>query len=299
MDRLHAMEVFVRVAELASFTQAAASLGVPKGSISTTINHLENYVGSRLLHRTTRKVQLTQDGAVFYERCKDLLADADELGSLFQSGTASIAGRIRVDMPIGVARNLVIPNLPKFLAAHPGMEIELSSTDRRVDVVAEGFDCVIRIGALADSGLIARSLGQLSLINCVSPAYIAMYGEPRQLEDMPAHFIINYATVLGTRTASWEYHDGAQYSSLTMKSMLTVNSSDAYTSACLAGLGIIQVPAVGVRQYLDTGALIEVLKNYKAAPMNVSLLYPHRRNMPKRVRVFMEWVADLMRQYAD
>ena len=293
MDRLNSMEIFVRVAELASFTKAAASLGVPKGSISTSIRNLESHIGSRLLHRTTRTVQLTQDGQIFYERCKDLLADVDELESMFQSGRANINGRIRVDMPIGVAKHLVIPNLAKFLKEYPGIEIELSSTDRRVDLVAEGFDCVIRVGALADSGLIARQLGRLSIINCVSPAYIEAHGEPHQLEDMAEHFIIHYATVLGAKAANWEYFDGEKYSSLKMKSLITVNSSDAYTSACLAGLGIIQVPAVGVKQHIDAGTLVEILKNYKAEPMAVSLLYPNRRNQPKRVQVFMEWIATL------
>lgn len=298
MDRLKAMEVFVRVAELASFTKAADSMGVPKGSISTTIQSLESHMGTRLLHRTTRTVSLTQDGQIFYERCKDLLVDVDELETMFQSGKSNISGRIRVDMPIAVAKNLVIPNLADFLNEYPNIEIELSSTDRRVDVIAEGFDCVVRVGTLADSGLIARSLGQLRIINCASATYLQKHGEPKHIDDLANHFIIHYATVLGAKSASWEYFDGEKYTSLKMQSLITVNSSDTYMAACVAGLGIIQLP-VAIKHYPEATNLVEILKNYKAEPMPVSMLYPNRRNQPKRVKVFMDWVAGLMQGYAQ
>ena len=298
MDRLNAMQVFVRVAELASFTKAAESLGVPKGSISTSIQSMESHMGARLLHRTTRNVSLTQDGQIFYERCKDLLVDVDELETMFHSGKTNISGRIRVDMPIAVAKNLVIPHLAEFLNEYPHIEIELSSTDRRVDVIAEGFDCVIRVGALSDSGLIARALGQLNIINCASSAYLQKHGEPTHIDDLANHFIIHYATVLGVKSASWEYFDGEKYATLKMKSLITVNSSDTYIAACAAGLGIIQLPVAG-SHYPETSDLIEILKKYKAEPMPVSMLYPNRRNQPKRVKVFMDWVAGLMQDYVN
>ena len=298
MDRLNAMQVFVRVAELASFTKAAESLGVPKGSISTSIQSMESHMGTRLLHRTTRNVSLTQDGQIFYERCKDLLVDVDELETMFHSGKTNISGRIRVDMPIAVAKNLVIPHLAEFLNEYPHIEIELSSTDRRVDVIAEGFDCVIRVGALSDSGLIARALGQLNIINCASSAYLQKHVEPTHIDDLANHFIIHYATVLGVKSASWEYFDGEKYATLKMKSLITVNSSDTYIAACAAGLGIIQLPVAG-SHYPETSDLIEILKKYKAEPMPVSMLYPNRRNQPKRVKVFMDWVAGLMQDYVN
>ena len=298
MDRLNAMEVFVRVAELASFTKAADSLGVPKGSISTSIQSLESHMGARLLHRTTRNVSLTQDGQIFYERCKDLLVDVDELETMFQLGKINISGRIRVDMPIAVAKHLVIPNLPKFLREYPNIEIELSSTDRRVDVIAEGFDCVVRVGELSDSGLIARPLGQLRIINCASTTYLQEYGEPTHIDSLINHFIIHYATVLGAKSASWEYFDGEKYASLKMKSLIMVNSSDTYMAACVAGLGIIQLP-VASKHYPEASGLVEILKNYKAEPMPVSMLYPNRRNQPKRVIIFMDWVVGLMKDYVQ
>ena len=151
MNQLEAMQIYVRVADLASFTQAAESMGIAKASVSAAVRQLEGVLGTRLLHRTTRKVQMTQDGQVFYERCKDLLADVDEIQTLFHKDPASLRGRLRVDMPLAVARDVLVPNLPDFLSAHPELEIELSSTDRKVDLIREGFDCVLRVGVLSDS----------------------------------------------------------------------------------------------------------------------------------------------------
>lgn len=139
---------------------------------------LENHLGTQLLHRTTRRVQLTQDGMIYYERAKDLLSNLDELDGLFHHDPSSISGKLRVDMPVGVARNLVMPRLPTFLHQYPGLELELSSSDRLVDLVREGFDCVVRVGTLKDSGLIARPLGKLTQINCASPQYLARFGYP-------------------------------------------------------------------------------------------------------------------------
>jgi DNA-binding transcriptional LysR family regulator len=297
MDRLGAMQIFVRVAELASFTKAADSLGLPKASISTSIQQLESLLGTRLLHRTTRKVQMTQDGQILYERCKDLLSDVDELESLFQQTPSAIHGRLRVDMPTGVAKNLVIPHLPAFLAQYPGIELELSSTDRRVDIVQEGFDCVLRVGTLRDSDLIARPLGELQIVNCVSAGYIAQYGEPRMLDDLANHLLVRYVLMLGMKADGFEYWDGERYTMAAMKGAVTVNNAESYVDACLAGLGIIQVPRIGIREYLDNGVLVEVLGEYRARPMPVSLIYPNRRNLSKRVQVFMDWLSALVKTY--
>lgn len=297
MNRLETMQIFVRVAELASFTQAADSMGLPKASISTAVKQLESLLGTRLLHRTTRKVQLTQDGQTFYERSKDLLADMDELQSMFQQGEADISGRLRVDMPSGVARNTVIPQLPAFLAAHPRLEFEFSSTDRRVDIVREGFDCVLRVGMLADSTLIARPLGRFHMVNCASPAYLKRYGTPRNLDDLAHHKLIQYVSSLGAKPMGWEYFDGERYANLDMTGVITVNNADAYQATCLAGLGLIQVPQTGVQRLIDEGQLVEVLQQYQAEPMPVSLLYANRRHLPKRVQVFMAWMAEIMRPH--
>ncbi|MCB4810016.1 LysR family transcriptional regulator [Methylovorus menthalis] len=297
MDKLDAMQVFVRVAELASFTQAADSLGLPKGSISNAVSQLEARLGARLLHRTTRKVQLTQDGQRFYERCKDLLAEVDEVESLFQQTETLLRGRLRVDMPLNMAHNLVIPQLPEFMQRHPGIEIELSSTDRRVDPISEGFDCVVRVGILTESGLVARPLGSLEMVNCVSPAYIQQYGMPTTLEDLAEHYMVHYVSVLGAKPSGFEYMEAGVSRHRPVPARVTVNNSSAYSMACLAGLGIIQVPVVAVRPYLQRGELVEVLADFKAEPMPVSLLYPHRRHLSRRLLAFMEWLTQKVHAY--
>ncbi len=292
------MQIYVRVAELASFTQTADTMGLPKSSISAAVQQLESELGTRLLHRTTRRVQMTQDGQVFYERCKDLLADFEELQSLFRNDQAALQGRLRVDMPIKVATEVVLPRLPEFLQSHPALDIELSSTDRRVDLIREGFDCVLRVGELDNSNHIARPLGCYRMVNCASPGYVSRFGFPRHPDELAGHRLIHYVSTLGARDSGFEYLDPDNASSvkyIAMEGALTVNNSDAYLGACLAGLGIIQVPEYGVRAALDSGQLVELMSQYRAAPMPVSLIYANRRHQPRRVRVFMDWLDAIMR----
>jgi DNA-binding transcriptional LysR family regulator len=297
MNKLDVIQVFVRVAELGSFTDAAANLGLPKASTSAGVKKLEQLLGTRLLHRTTRKVQLTQDGLAFYERSKELLVDMDELESMFRHGEAGLRGTLRVDMSSGVARNIVIPQLPAFRAAHPGIALELSSTDRRVDLVREGFDCVLRVGKLIDSSLVARPLGHFRLINCASPGYLARRPAPHTLADLQHHELIHYVPVLGSRSPGWEYFDGKRAQFTVMPGAITVNNADAYQAACLAGLGLVQVPEAGVRHLLAQGQLVEVMPQFRAEPMPVSLLYSNRRQLASRVKVFMDWMAQVLQPH--
>jgi len=299
-NRLEAMQIFVRVAELASFTRAAEALSIPKPAASVAVQQLETMLGTRLLHRTTRKVQLTQDGQTFYERCQDLLADMDELQTMFRQSPQALRGRLRVDMPVGVARRIVIPALPGLLDAHPELEIELSSTDRRVDPVREGFDCVLRIGTLADSSLIARPLGQLPQINCASPGYIARYGMPTTLEDLDHHRIVHYVQTLGTKSPGWEYVADGRPAFRPMQGAVTVSSAESYDAACRAGLGMIQAPVyAGLSSAIADGTLVEVLPHLRPPPMPVSFVYPNRRNLPVRVQVFMNWMAEQLKSYLE
>jgi DNA-binding transcriptional LysR family regulator len=299
MNRIDAMHVYVRIAEMTSFTKAAASLGLPKASASMAVQQLETELGTQLLLRTTRKVQMTQDGERFYERCKTVLADLDELDAMFQHAPQSLRGRLRVDMNGHIARHQVIPRLPPFLREHPHIEIELSCTDRRVDVIGEGFDCVMRVGTLEDSSLVARTLGRLRIVNCASPGYVAAYGMPRELGDLARHRLIHYVGTLGQRPPGFEYMDGPHCRYVSMPGVFTVNSIDAYEAGCLAGLGIIQAPQLGVSQMIDDGALVQVLPQYHAEPMTVSLLYAQRRNVSARVQVFMDWLAQIMAPYLE
>jgi DNA-binding transcriptional LysR family regulator len=293
MNKFDAMRIFIRVAELGSFTKAADSLGIPKATASTAVLELESGYGARLLHRTTRKVQMTQDGQTYYERSKELLADLDEIESMFERRTHTLRGRLRVDMPSRLATNIVIPSLPPFLEAHPLLELDLSSTDRRVDVVREGFDCVLRVGPVGDHNLIVRPLGRMKTLNCASSAYLEQHGTPATLEDLARHKLIHYASTWGARPAGWETAEGTGYRSIDMPGSITVNSAEAYEAACLAGLGLIQAPAMGLCQFIAEGRLVEVLPDFPAEPMLVSWLYANRR-IPERVRVFMNWIAETL-----
>lgn len=299
MLRPELLQIYARVAELASFTQAADSLGLPKASVSQAVQQLEATLGTRLLLRTTRRVQTTPDGQLFYERCKDVLADVDELQSMFQQGAQALRGRLRVDMPSGVARQQVLPRLGEFLALHPLLDVELSSTDRRVDLVREGFDCVLRVGQLEDSALVARPLGKLVQLNCASPAYLAAHGTPRTLEDLVNHRLVHYVPTLGAKPVGWEYVQGGQTHRLSMAGALSVNDTGAYAAACVAGVGLIQAPAIGMRPLITLGQLVEVLPEWRAPAMPMTLLYAHRRHLPLRVQVFMNWLAELLAPELD
>lgn len=296
---LEALRVFANVAEQASFTAAAGHLGLAKARVSTRVQRLEAGLGTRLFHRTTRRVRLTPDGEQFLERCRELLGQADELQAMFQRDAGQLVGRLRIDLPNGLARSVVIPRLPEFLAAHPRLVLELSSTDRRVDPVHEGFDCVLRVGQLADSTLVARPLGTLRLVNCASLAYLAQRGTPRTIADLAQHRLVHYATVLGGTPDGFVWRDGAVLRVQPMAGTITVNSSDAYNAACVAGLGLTQAPALGLQAAFDAGALVEVLPEFTAPPMPVSLVYPNRRQLPKRVEAVMDWLATVLRPHLD
>ena len=291
---LDTLRIFVKVAELASFTQAADQLGLPKAKVSTRVQQLESQLGTRLLQRTTRTVRLTPDGEALMERAQALLAEADEMQAMFQQSPSALRGRLRVDLPIMLARQLVIPHLPEFIAAHPLLEIELSTTDRRVDLVHEGFDCVMRIGQLGDSGLIARRLGELPLANLASASYLAAHGVPHTLEDLGRHRLVRYAASLGSAAGGWEYRDGDAWLQQPMKSVITVTNTDAYEAACIAGLGLIQAPRIGLDAMRTHGDIVELMPDFAARPMPVWLLYPHRRHLAKRVQAFMDWLVQVL-----
>jgi DNA-binding transcriptional LysR family regulator len=300
MSLLDQMLAFTRVAELSSFTQAADSLGQPKASVSTAVRQLENRLGVRLLHRTTRKVVLTNDGQVFYERCKDTLADMDELQTMFHLQSANaLKGRVRLDMSTVVARHAVLPRLPELLTLHPQLDIEISSTERRVDLVREGFDCVARAGKVTEPGLIVRPVGDLRMVNCLSPLYIVRKGLPHSVEDLASHTLVHYAATLGTKPTGFEYTQEGDELAIPMQGAITVNNAEAYQAACLAGLGMIQVPFVGVRELIAQGQLVEVLTGWAAAPMPLSLVYANRRNLSTRVRVVMDWLHSVLVDYLD
>ena len=291
---LDAMRIFVKVAELASFTRAAAHLGMPKARVSLRVQSLEAALGVRLLQRTTRTVRPTPDGEQLLPRAKRLVLEAEELAAMFQV-SRTLRGMVRMDLPVSIACDTVIPRLPELLAAHPLLELQLSSTDRRVELVREGFDCVLSIGMLADSGLVAQRLGAMAMVNCASADYVRKRGLPRSLDELDRHLIVHYSLQFGTNAPGFEYPDAGVYRERPMRSVITVNNASAYQAACRAGLGIIQAPRRGVVDQLADGSFVEILPELTSEPMPVTFVHGHGRSVPKRVRAVMTWVAGLIR----
>lgn len=296
VDRIDLFRVFARVVESASFTRAADMLGLPRSSVSAAVQELETRVGARLLHRTTRKVAPTQDGATFYERCQRLIADVEETENLFRQGAAGPHGKLKIDMPGRIGRLIVAPALPEFLARYPEIDIDLGVTDRAVNLIEESVDGVLRVGPLSDSGLIARTIGDLPLINVASPGYLARHGLPKVPADLGGHLAVNFASPSSGRVEEWEWIEDGEVHAVSMRGRVTVNSAEAYIACALAGLGLIQIPAYDVKGYLAAGELVEVLPRHRAAPMPMTLLYPNRQHLSRRFQVFAEWLEQLLRR---
>lgn len=295
MDRIDLFRIFVRVVEVASFTRAADTLGMPRSSVSAAVAELEGRIGVRLLHRTTRRVAPTQDGTAFYERCLRVIADVEETEALFRQGKTKPSGKLRVDVPGRIGRLIIAPALAGFLDEYPEIDVSLGATDRTVDLVGESLDCVVRVGPLGDSGLIARALGTLPLINVASPAYLARHGTPQSPADLAGHWAIHYASPSSGRVEPWEWMEGETLRTLHMPGRVTVNSAEASIACCLAGLGLIQIPAYDVREALRSGTLVEVMPQHRAASLPMTLLYPHRQHLSRRVQVFAEWIEPLLK----
>lgn len=296
MDRIDLFRIFTRVVECASFTRAADTLGVPRSSVSAAVQELEGRVGARLLHRTTRKVSPTQDGTAFYDRCQRVIADVEDTENLFRQTAAKPSGRLRIDVPGRIGRLIIAPALPEFLERYPQIDLDLGVTDRAVDLVEDRVDCVVRVGPLSDSGLIARPIGSLALINVASPAYLTRHGTPRELNDLNAHWAVNYASPSSGRVEEWEWLEDGALRTLQMRGRVTVNSAEAYIACCLAGLGVIQIPAYDVRSHIEAGELVEIMPEYRAGSLPITLLYPHRQPLSRRLQVFAEWLEALLKR---
>lgn len=290
---LDALRAFVKVAELGSFTRAAEQLSCPKARVSEQVRRLERDVGGALFTRTTRVVRLTADGEAVLARARRLVAEADELEALFAAPSA-LRGRVRVDLPVNLACDVVIPRLPELHAEHPGLELQVSTTDRLVDVVREGFDAVVRVGALRDSELVSVRLGQLTMVNAASPEYVRVHGRPKTPADLDGHVLVHYASSLGADPPELEWVERGRVRSRRMNCIVTVNSADAFRAACLAGLGITQLPLLGAAAHLRAGRLVELMPRHRAPPLPVTLLHPHGRSVPRRVRVVLDWIATVL-----
>jgi LysR family transcriptional regulator for bpeEF and oprC len=293
MNKLLAMEVFVQVVDAGGFTRAAEHMQLPKATVSTLVQSLELTLAVKLLHRTTRQVSVTSDGAAYYERCLRILSDVREAEESLSRNRASPSGRLRVDVATGVANDIIIPALPDFFARYPDITLELGCGDRPVDLIEEGVDCAIRGGALPDSSLIARRIGVLHFVTCASKGYLAKHGRPLHPNDLHQHRCINYFSSKTGKIYDWDFARGDEEIQIALPSCLAVNDSTAYITAGLAGLGLMQMPSYTIGAYLASGELEVLLADWHSAPLPVNVVYPQNRHLSAKVRVFVEWVADL------
>ena len=293
MNKLLAMEVFVQVVDAGGFTRAADHMQMPKASVSTIVQALEKSLSVKLLHRTTRNVSVTSDGAAYYERCLQILADVREAEESLSRNRASPSGRLRVDCSTAIAADIIIPALPDFFARYPDIALELGCGDRPVDLVEEGVDCAIRGGILPDSNLVARRIGVLQFITCASPAYVAAHGTPAHPHDLPRHRCINFFSAKTGKMFEWDFARGGETIVAATPSNIAVNDSVAYMRAGLAGLGILQAPGYAVDRLIANGTMVAILTDWTTTPLPLNVVYPQNRHLSAKVRVFVEWVADL------
>ncbi|MGZ8301318.1 MAG: LysR family transcriptional regulator [Telluria sp.] len=293
MNKLQAMEVFVQVVDAGGFTRAAENLQLPKATVSTLVQGLEQALAVKLLHRTTRQVNVTSDGAAYYERCVRILSDVKEAEESLSNNRLSPSGRLRIDVSTGLANAMLIPRLPDFFERYPDIRVDMGCGDRPVDLIEEGVDLAIRGGILPDSGLIARRLGMIEFVTCASPAYLAKHGRPKHPNDLLDHRCVNYFSSKTGKVYDWDFSRGGETLNIATPACLAVNDSTVYTSAGLTGLGIVQMATMVADPLLASGQMEIVLPDWTTAPLPVNVVYPQNRHLSAKVRVFVEWVADL------
>lgn len=291
MDRFDAMRVFTRIVERRSFTAAAADLGLPRSTVTETVQQLEARLGVRLLQRTTRHVTPTLDGEAYHRRCLAIIADVEDAEAAF--GDARPRGLLRVDVHGTLARHFVLPALPAFLAKYPELELHLGEGDRLVDLVREGIDCVLRVGDLQDSAMVARRVALLEEVTCASPDYLARFGVPATPDDLDGHRMIGFVSSATGGVFPLGFKTGGTLRRITLPTTVSVAGAETNVVAAKLGLGLIQVPRYHVEADLRAGSLVAVLQDFPSDPMPVSLLYPHSRQLSPRVRVFIDWLTQV------
>ena len=295
MDRIQAMQIFTRVAEAGSFVRAAETLSLPSSTVTSTIKNLEKFLQVRLLNRTTRRVSLTPEGLQYLAQCREILALIEHAESSLTDSVKRPQGRLRVDMPGGIAHFIVMPNLKDFYRLYPDIYLMIGVSDRQIDLVQEGVDCVIRTGELADSTLVARPLGRFRWVTCASPEYLGEYGIPQSPEELARHRAIHYFSGQNRRVNEMRFTRGSEALSVPINGETAVNETGLYIKMCLEGFGLAQLAERIVAEHLQQGRLIEVLADWQPPSVPVTLLYPHQRFLSPAVRAFADWIAGLIR----
>lgn len=298
MDFVQKLQVFTAVAEHQSFARAAESLRLTRPSVTIALNELEREIGVRLLHRTTRRTTLTAEGAAYLEQAMLTLNVVGETRSYFGGSHAEPKGKLRVDMSNSIARTMVIPRIKEFRALYPKVDLALGVSDQQVDLIAEGVDCVLRIGELPSTSLVSRLVYRIPIIICASPAYLLEHGAPQTLDDLKNHLGVVYFHGRDRKVKEWQFTCAGKVHSVRMTPALMVNDHDAYVSCAVNGLGLALIGRIGIEAHLAAGTLVPVLSNLDAGHMPISILYPARKHLPSKVTAFVDWTMSIFAEYA-
>jgi DNA-binding transcriptional LysR family regulator len=293
MDRFDAMRAFTRIVERRSFTQAAEDLGLPRSSVTDAVKALEARLGVRLLQRTTRQVSPTLDGEAYYQRCVSLIADMEEAEGAFAGAKPS--GLIRIDVHGTQARHFLLPALPGFLQRYPGIRLHISEAHQPLDMIREGFDCILRTGDLGDSSLIQRRLATLERGTFASPGYLGQFGAPHSPDGLDGHQMVGLMSPHANEIIPLVFRSADKVRELLLPAVVTVTGSETNVASACLGLGLIQVPRYRVEAELASGALVEVLPDFPPTPLPVHILYSGARQLSPRLRVFIDWAAERYR----
>ncbi len=285
------MKVFSRVVERRSFTRAAQDTGFPRSTVTDAVKQLEAHLGAKLLERTTRHVTPTLDGSAYYQRCLAILAEVEDAEGAFAG--ARPKGSLRVDVHGSLARHFLLPTLPSFLAAYPEVELYMSEGDRLVDLVREGFDCVVRVGVPADSDMVARRVALLEELTLAAPAYLERHGVPRHPDELSGHRIVGFRSSATGGLLPLEFMVDGAVRHVVLPASVSVNAGESCLCAARQGLGLIQIPRYHAQSDLDRGSLVAVLTAFPLTKTPVSVLYPRNRQLSPRVRVFIDWIVQV------
>jgi LysR family transcriptional regulator, regulator for bpeEF and oprC len=294
MDKLQAMQIFVRVVETGGVTRAADSLGVPKATATTQIQKLEAALGVRLLNRTTRRISVTADGAAYYDRCIAILSLVRDTEESLGKQHATPRGRLRVDVPTLMASSVFAPALPQFFARYPDIGLALASSERRADLIEEGIDCAVWSGEIEESNYVARRVGFLYFATCAAPSYLAQHGRPQHPDDLANHKCINHFSPRTGKVADWVFSKGAVRVQKSLQGYVALEDENSYVAAARAGLGIAQIPAFVLKESMERGTLDLVLGDWFPEPSPLYVVYPQHRHLSGRIRVFVDWVAEML-----
>jgi LysR family transcriptional regulator for bpeEF and oprC len=291
------MQVFVRVVETGAMTRAADSLGLPKATATTLIQQLEAALGVKLLNRTTRSVSVTTDGAAYYPRCVAILAQVKDTEESLAQRHAMPGGGLRVEVPTLMARLVIVPALSSFFARYPDIDLQLGCSERRSDLIEEGIDCAVWSGELEDSTLIARRVGLLYFGTCASPAYLAVHGVPHHPDQLPQHRCINHFSPRTGKTFDWVFAKNGERIQSALRGPVALDDENSYVAAAESGLGIAQIPAFVLKEAMERGSLDLVLGDWVPEPVPLNVVYPQNRHLSSKIRVFVDWVAELFSEH--